>query len=148
MPSSLVHALFATQEPKGFTSASKHPSWVVAMDEELDALSSNDTWVLVPHPSCTNIVESKWVLRVKYLADDTVDHLKACLVAKSYSQLPSLDFHDTFSPVVKASTVRLVISPAMSYQWPLHQLDVKNAFLSGLLTKIVYMEQPPGYADP
>ena len=107
MPSSLVHALITTQEPHSFSSASKHPGWVAAMNEELDALSSNDTWDLVPRPLHTNIVGSKWIFRVKYLADGTVDRLKARLVAKGYSQLPGLDFHDTFSPVVKASTVRL-----------------------------------------
>ena len=65
------------------------------MNEELDALSSNNTWDLVPRPLHTNIVGSKWIFRVKYLADDTVDRLKARLVAKGYSQLPGLDFHDT-----------------------------------------------------
>lgn len=97
LPSSLVHALLA------------------AMDEELDALSSNDTWVSIPHPFHTNIVRSKWVFRIKYLVDGIVDHLKACLVAKGYSQLPGLDFHDTFNPVVKASTMCLVISFQVSY---------------------------------
>nr|TKR79696.1 hypothetical protein D5086_0000269580 [Populus alba] len=73
MPSSLVHALITTQEPHSFSSASKHPDWVIAMNEELDALSSNDTWDLVPCPLHTNIVGSKWIFHVKYLADDTVD---------------------------------------------------------------------------
>ncbi|KAG6736096.1 hypothetical protein POTOM_061203 [Populus tomentosa] len=73
MPSSLVHALITTQEPHSFSYASKHPDWVIAMNEELDALSSNDTWDLVPCPLHTNIVGSKWIFHVKYLADDTVD---------------------------------------------------------------------------
>jgi len=85
LPSPLVHALLTTQEPQSFSSASKHPGWVAAMNEELDALSSNDTWDLVPRPLHTNIVGSKWIFRVKYLADGTVDHLKARLVAKGYS---------------------------------------------------------------
>jgi hypothetical protein len=71
--------------------------------------------VLVPHPPHTNIVGSKWVFRVKYLVDGILDHLKARLVAKGYSQLPSLDFHDTFSLVVKASTICLVMSFTVSY---------------------------------
>ena len=118
------------------------------MNEELDALSSNNTWDLVPRPLHTNIVGSKWIFRVKYLADDIVDRLRARLVAKGYSQLPGLDFHDTFSLVIKASTVCLVLSLAVSSHWPLHQLDVKNALLNGLLNETVYMEQPQGYADP
>jgi len=85
MPSSLVYALITTQEPYSFLSASKHPSWVTAMNEELDAFSSNDTWDLVPRPLHTNIVGSKWIFRVKCLAAGIVDRLKARLVAKGYS---------------------------------------------------------------
>ena len=125
LPSSLVHALLTTQEPQSFLFASKQPGWVAAMNEEPDALSSNDIWDLFPRPLHTNIVGLKWIFRVKYLTDGTVDRLKAPLVAKGYFQLPGLDFHDTFNPVVKASTVRLVLSLAVSSHWPLHQLDVK-----------------------
>ena len=98
----------------------KHHSYISSLlpsslVQELDALSSNDKWVLVLHPPHTNIVGSKWVFHVKYLVDGIVDHLKARLVAKDYSQLPGLDFHDTFSPVIKSFTVCLVISLAVSY---------------------------------
>ncbi|KAF5477622.1 hypothetical protein F2P56_004242 [Juglans regia] len=80
--------------------------------------------------------------------DVSIDHLKACLVAKSYTQFPDLDYTDTFSLVVKASIVRVVLSLSVTNKWSLHQLDVKNAFLNDILHEKVYMEQPPSYVDP
>ena len=118
------------------------------MDEEVQALQQNGTWILVPRPVNTNIVGFKWVFRTKYFPDGSVERLKARLVAKGYTQVPGLDYTDTFSPVVKATTVRVVLSLAVTNKWPLRQLDVKNAFLNGTLTEHVYMEQPPGYIDP
>ena len=146
--SGLLSALLASTEPKGFKSAAKNPAWLAAMDEEVQALQQNGTWILVPRPVNTNIVGSKWVFRTKYLPDGSVERLKARLVAKGYTQVPGLDYINTFSPVVKATTVRVVLSLAVTNKWPLRQLDVKNAFLNGTLTEHVYMEQPPGYIDP
>jgi hypothetical protein len=88
------------------------------------------------------------VFRTKYLPDGSIDCLKARLIAKGYTQIPGLDYTDTFSPVIKATTVRVVLSLAMTNKWPLRQLDVKNAFLNDHLTEQVYMEQPHGYIDP
>uniref|UniRef100_A0A2N9HRT6 Uncharacterized protein n=1 Tax=Fagus sylvatica TaxID=28930 RepID=A0A2N9HRT6_FAGSY len=141
-------ALLVSTEPKGFKSAAKNPAWLAAMDEEVQALQQNCTWVLVPRLANTNIVGSKWVFRTKYLPDGSIERLKARLVAKGYTQVPGLDYTDTFSPVIKATTVRVVLSLAVTNKWPLRQLDVKNAFLNGTLTEHVYMEQPPGYIDP
>uniref|UniRef100_A0A2N9I5H9 Integrase catalytic domain-containing protein n=1 Tax=Fagus sylvatica TaxID=28930 RepID=A0A2N9I5H9_FAGSY len=146
--SGLLSALLASTEPKGFKSAAKNPAWLAAMDEEIQALQTNRTWILVPRPANTNIVGSKWVFRTKYLPDGSIERLKARLVAKGYTQVPGLDYTDTFSPVIKATTVRVVLSLAVTNKWPLRQLDVKNAFLNGSLTEHVYMEQPPGYIDP
>ena len=69
-------------------------------------------------------------------------------MAQGFSQVPGLDFGDTFSPVVRPATVRLILSLAVASGWRLHQLDVNNAFLHGFLNEEVYMEQPPGYTDP
>jgi len=146
--SGLLHALLTTSEPRGFKTAAKNPAWLAAMDEELNALRKNCTWDFVPRPPKTNIVGSKWVFRMKYQSDGSIDRLKARLVAKGYTQLPGLDYTDTFSPVVKASTVHVVLSLAITHGWPLRQLDVKNVFLHGILQEHVYMEQPPGYVDP
>ncbi|XP_057467102.1 uncharacterized mitochondrial protein AtMg00820-like [Actinidia eriantha] len=110
--SGLLHALLTTLEPQGFKSATKNPAWLAAMDDEIQALHDNCTWDLVPRPPKMNIVGSKWVFRVKYLSDGSIDRLKARLIAKGYTQLPGLDYTNTFSPVVKASIVRVVLSVA------------------------------------
>jgi len=118
------------------------------MDEEVQALQNNHTWKLVPRPANTKFVGSKWVFRTKYLPDGSIDRLKARLVAKGYTQIPGIDYTDTFSPVIKATTIYVVLSLAVTNKWHLRQLDVKNAFLNGHLTEQVYMEQPLGYIDP
>ncbi|RVW32689.1 Retrovirus-related Pol polyprotein from transposon RE1 [Vitis vinifera] len=90
---------------------------------------------------------SKWVFQTKYLPDGSIECLKARLVAKGDTQVPGLNYTDTFSPVIKATTVRVVLSLTVTNKWFFRQLDVKNAFLNGHLTKHVYMEQPPSRAD-
>ncbi|GJX90100.1 retrovirus-related pol polyprotein from transposon RE1 [Tanacetum coccineum] len=140
-------SLLAAREPKGFISASKHSHWCHAMTDEIQALHHNNTWTLVPRPPHTNVIGSKWVFRTKYHADGTIDCYKARLVAQGFTQIAGFDFSHTFSPVVKATTVRIVLFLAVTNQWNLHQLDVKNAFLNVNLYETVYMEQPPGYID-
>lgn len=112
--------------------------------DEMCALRSSGTWDLVPLPSGKSVVGCKWIYTVKVGSDGRVDCLKARLVAKGFTQIFGLDYGDTFSPVAKMASVRLFLSMAAICHWPLHQLDIKNAFLYGDLTKEVYMEQPPG----
>ena len=89
------------------------------MKEELDALYQNKTWTLVPRTSKAIIIGSKWVYRTKYHVDGNVKRFKARLIAKGYTQIPSLDFGETFSPVVKPTTIRVIISLAVHFGWPL-----------------------------
>uniref|UniRef100_A0A2N9FBP7 Reverse transcriptase Ty1/copia-type domain-containing protein n=1 Tax=Fagus sylvatica TaxID=28930 RepID=A0A2N9FBP7_FAGSY len=135
-------------EPTSYTAASKHPQWCTAMTEEFQALHKQGTWTLVPPPPSKNIVGCKWVYKLKYHSDGTLARHKAKLVAKGFHQQHGVDFDETFSPVVKAPTVRLILSLAVSLGWSLRQLDVKNAFLHGSLKEEVYMTQPQGYIDP
>ncbi|XP_076912187.1 uncharacterized protein LOC143570413 [Bidens hawaiensis] len=139
--------LSALTEPRGFKSAAKDPKWLAAMHEEINALHFNRTWTFVPRPLSTNIVGSKWVYRIKDHSDGSIERYKAHLVAQGYTQIPGLDYSHTFSPVVKASTVPIVLSLAVLNSWKLHQLDVKNAFLNGNLSETAFMKQPPGFVN-
>ncbi len=135
-------------KPKSIKFALQSPHWLQAMRDELKALKQNHTWDLVPRHPTMNIVGFRWVFKAKLKSDGTIERFKAMLVAKGYNQLPGLDFHETFSPVIKPTTIRLVLSLATSQGWSFRQLDVKNAFLHGNLKEVVYMEQPPVFLDP
>jgi transposase InsO family protein len=135
-------------EPPTYQIASKFPQWCSAMDEEFSALQRQQTWSLVPPPFGKNIVGCKWVFKLKRHSDGSISRYKARLVAKGFHQQHGIDFEETFSPVVKPPTVRLILALAVTYNWPLRQLDVRNAFLHGFLKEEVYMIQPPGYVDP
>ncbi|RVX19942.1 Retrovirus-related Pol polyprotein from transposon TNT 1-94 [Vitis vinifera] len=119
--------------------------WRQAMVDEMAVLHSNGTWDLVVLPSGKSTVDCRWVYAVKVGPDGQVDRLKARLVAKGYTQVYGFDYGDTFSPVAKIASVRLLLSMAAMCSWPLYQLDIKNAFLHGDLVEEVYMEQPPGF---
>nr|GFA33592.1 ribonuclease H-like domain-containing protein [Tanacetum cinerariifolium] len=89
-----------------------------------------------------------WLFKHKFHADGTLSRYKACLVANGSSQQLGIDCDETFSPVVKPATIHTVLSLAVSRKWPIHQLDVKNAFLNGNLSETVYMHLPSGFVDP
>jgi hypothetical protein len=118
------------------------------MEHEYQALLRNETWTLVPPPPRVNVIDSKWVFKVKKHSDGSIERYKAHLVARGFRQRYGLDYQDTFSPVVKPNTIRLLLSIAVTRGWSLCQLDVQNAFLHGLLEEDVYMRKPPGFSDP
>lgn len=109
----------ANTEPRTIDQALTLPHWYEAMKEEVDALHQNQTWTLVPGTTDMNAVGSRWVFKTKLKSDGSVDRHKARLVAKGYSQLEGIDFEETFSPVVKATTTRVVLSVAVSLHWPI-----------------------------
>lgn len=109
------------------------------MDNEYHALLRNDTWELVPHQHQATI-GCKWVFRVKRKPNGPVDRYKARLVAKGFLQEPGRDYFETFSPLMKLVTIRVVLSIALSRRWSLRQLNVNNTFLNGTLHEEVYTE--------
>ena len=117
------------------------------MFEEYDALVRNGTWELVPPEDITNLVGCKWIFHIKRNFDGSIDRYKARLAAKGFHQRPGVDYHETFSPVVKPATVTLVLSIGVSNGWSLRQLDVNNVFFQGRLSENVFMAQPPGFVD-
>jgi histone deacetylase 1/2 len=134
-------------EPTDLHEALSNPLWKAAMDNEISALMKNKTWHLVPPPRGENIIDWKWVFKVKRKVDGSLERYKGRLGAKGYKQRYDIDYEDTFSLVVKAATIRLVLSLAVSKGWTLRQLDVQNAFLHGILEEEVFMRQPPGFED-
>ena len=111
--------LSSTCEPLTLTEALNDPKWHDAMKEEYSALIENKTWHLVPPSSKKNIINCKWVHRVKKRADGSIDIYKARLVAKGFKQMYGIDYEDTFSPVVKIATIRTVLALSVSCGWSL-----------------------------
>jgi hypothetical protein len=110
-------------------------------------LDANATWELVALPEDKKAMGCKWVYKIKHNANGFVSRYKTRLVAKGYAQTYGIDYEKTYSPVVKMTTVRVIIAMVATKGWSLHQMDVKNLFLHGDLHEEVYMEQPPGYVD-
>lgn len=127
--------------------SSEADKWKIAMKEELASLMENNTWELVEPPPNQKVIGCRWVLRVKFDADGSVNRYKARLVAKGFAQKAGQDYEETFSPVVRFDTVRTVLSVAASEGLQLMQFDVKTAFLYGILHEEVYMSQPEGFSD-
>jgi histone deacetylase 1/2 len=145
----MAHALSrASAEPRNLSDALSTAHWKSAMDAEYSALLKNGTWQLVPPRPGINVIDSKWVFKIKHNSDGSIERYKARLVAKGFRQRYGQDYEDTFSPVVKHTTIRLLLSLAVCRGWHLRQLDIQNAFLNGLLEEEVFMRQPPGFEDP
>ncbi|RVW73427.1 Retrovirus-related Pol polyprotein from transposon TNT 1-94 [Vitis vinifera] len=132
------------QVPQNIQEAFKYPKWKAAIDEEVRALEKNGTWEITDLPRGKKPVGCKWIFTVKYKSDGNVDRYKARLVAKGFTQSYGIDYQETFAPVAKLNTVRVLLSLAANLDWSLHQLDVKNAFLNGDLEEEVYMDIPAG----
>ncbi|XP_073265279.1 uncharacterized protein [Populus alba] len=131
--------------PTKVEDALQHPKWVEAMEAEMSALQRNDTWSIVSLPPGKKPMGCKWIFNLKHRVDDTIDRFKARLVAKGYTQSFSIDYQETFAPVAKMNTIRVLLSLVVNFSWPLKQFDVKNAFLHGDLEEKVYMQLPPGF---
>lgn len=125
---------------KKFTQASKVPKWCATMQEEFQTLKSNLTWKLCPRPSHRNAIANKWIYKVNQREDDTIERFKARLVARGYKQYDGIDFIENFIPIIKTSTIWIILAIAIHFYWPINQLDVSNTFLHGSLEEEVYME--------
>jgi hypothetical protein len=137
----------ASGEPQHYQEALGDQRWKEAMDTEFGALLKNQTWHLVPPKSGANVIDCKWVYKIKRKSNGSIDRYKARLVAMGFKQRYDIDYEDTFSHVVKAATIRIVLSIVVSQGWVLWQLDMQNVFLYGILEEEVCMRQPPGYED-
>jgi hypothetical protein len=144
---SYVCRLSSISIPSTLQEALADSHWTTAMTEEMKALKKNATWDLVTLPTGRKTVGCRWVFAVKHNVDGTIERYKARLVAKGYTQSYGVDYQETFAPVAKLNTVRVLLSLAANKDWPLLQFDVKNAFLHGDLKEDVYMDPPPGISE-
>ena len=113
--------------------------WIKAMEEEMASMRSNHVWELVDLPKGRKTIRNKWVLKIKRKADGSIERYKARLVAKDYTLQEGIDCEETFSPVVRFTSIRLILAIVANLDLELHQMDVKTAFLNGELDEEIYM---------
>ena len=130
--------------PRTYEEAMLDKEWKESVGAEAGAMIKNDTWYESELPKGKRAVSSRWIFTIKYLANGQIDRKKTRLVARGFTQTYGEDYIDTFAPVAKLHTVRIVLSIATNLEWDLWQMDVKNAFLQGELEDEVYMHPPPG----
>jgi hypothetical protein len=140
------YSFVSSIEPYRVEDALRDSDWVLAMQEELNNFTRNEVWHLVPRPN-QNVVGTKWVFRNKQDKHGAVTRNKARLVAKGYSQVEGLDFGETYAPVARLESIRILLAYATYHGFKLYQMDVKSAFLNGPIKEEVYVEQPPGFED-
>ncbi|GJT61780.1 retrovirus-related pol polyprotein from transposon TNT 1-94 [Tanacetum coccineum] len=131
----------STIEPKNVNEALKDESWVVAMQEELNQFVANDVWDLVPLPMSQSVIGTKWVFRNKLDENGIVSRNKARLVAQGYNQQEGIDYDETYAPVARLESIRILLAIACANDFKLYQINVKSAFLNGFINEEVYVAQ-------
>jgi hypothetical protein len=144
---SYFSAVISLYEPHTYCEVYTNPFWQQVMTEELQALEKTHTWDLVDLPRGKSVIGCKWVYKIKTKSDGTIERYKARVVAKGYAQEYRIDYEKTFAPIARISSVRSLLAITTIHQWPLFQMDVKNAFLNSDRTEEVYMQAPLGYLD-
>jgi len=140
-------AFLSQIEPKNFKDAENDEFWILAMQEELNQFERSDVWELVPRPSTQSVIGTKWVFRNKRDEHGVIVRNKARLVAQGYNQEEGIDYEETFAPVARLESIRMLLAFASHKEFILYQMDVKSAFLNGYIVEEVYVEQPPGFQD-
>jgi hypothetical protein len=138
----------ALSKPASYHDTILHPEWQHTMAEEIAALEQTCTWDLVCCPPRVRLITCKWVYKVKTRSDCSLEHYKACFVARGFQQEHGRDYDVTFAVVAHMTTIRTLLVVASIREWRISQFDVKNAFLNGKLCEDVYMRPPPGYSVP
>ncbi|KAK2426944.1 putative mitochondrial protein [Trifolium repens] len=137
----------STFEPKNVKEALTDEFWIEAMQEELNQFKRSEVWDLVPRPDKVNVIGTKWIFKNKSDEKGVITRNKARLVTQGYTQIEGLDFEETFAPVARLESIRLLLGVACILKFKLYQMDVKSAFLNGYLHEEVYVEQPKGFTD-
>ena len=132
-------------EPVNYEEAMKNQNWIIAIKEELLMIEKNKTWILVERPRDKKVIGVKWVYRTKLDVDGSINKNKTRLVVKGYNQIFGVDYLDTFAPIARLDTIRLLLVVATQKDQRVYQLNVKSTFLNGYLHEEIYGEKPEGF---
>ena len=127
-------------EPSSFKEAVEDPTWVDSMVEEYDSIVRNSAWEIFPRPEGKSVVGSRWIYKVKQVADGSVEKYKEIFVARGFSQIERIDYEETFAPVARYSSIRMILALSVQMGWHIHHMDVKTAFLNEVIEEEVYIE--------
>ena len=127
-------------EPSSYEDAASQQVWREAMMEEYSSIMKNDVWEVVPRPEGKSIVTSRWLYKIKHVADGSIEKFKARFVARGFSHVEGVDYEETFALVARYISVRSIISSAAKMGWKIHQMDMNIAFLNGFIPEEVYIE--------
>jgi len=145
----IANSCFVSEiEPKNIKEALTDELWIEAMQEEFNQFKRSEVWDLVPRPEDMNVIGTKWIYKNKYDENGTMTRNKATLVAQAYTQVEGLDFDETFSPIFRLESIRLLLGVSCILKFKLFQMDVKSAFLNGYLNEEVYVEEPKVFVNP
>jgi len=122
--------------------------WITAMDNEIKSIRSHKTWIIEDIPDHCRSIGCRWIFKAKRKANGDIDRFKARLCAKGFSQIPGVDFNETYAPVAKMTSIRAMLAIAAEKDLEIMQYDIDTAFLYGEIEEIIYMDQPTGYTDP
>jgi hypothetical protein len=136
---------FLEKDPTCFEKSILKKELVDAMTEEYQSIIKNDVWEIVPRPKNKDVVSSKWIFKIKLVANGSILKYKARFVTGGFSQKEGIDYEEKFSPVSRYTSIRTIISLAAKMKWKLHQMDIKKTFLNGVIEEEVYIEQPQGF---
>jgi hypothetical protein len=133
------------EEPTCFEEAIQRKEWADAMTEEYQSIMKNEVWEIVPRPKNKDVVSSRWLFKIKHVADGSIGKYKARFVARGFFQKEGIDYEETFAHVARYTSIETIIALAAKMKWKLHQMDVNIAFLNGVIEEEVYIEQPQGF---
>jgi hypothetical protein len=133
------------EEPTCFEEAIQRKEWADSMTEEYQSIIKNEVWEIVPRLKSKDVVSSKWLFKIKHVADGSIEKYKERFVTCGFSQKEGIEYEETFAPVARYTSIRTIIALVAKMKWKLHQMDVKKAFLNGVIKEEVYIEQPQGF---
>jgi hypothetical protein len=128
-----------------YEEATSHPVWRDVMMEEYQSIMKNDVWDIVPRPKGKFVVTSKWIYKIKNTIGGSIERHKMKFVARGFSQVEGIDYEETFSPIARYTSIRIIISLTASMGWKIHQMDVKTTFLNGEFEEEIHIEKPYGF---